>query len=105
MLPADNGHREEQERDVTDESARMNEMVERVARAMFDKGEKWLTPCAQVWETAPPVQKLILLAQARAAIAAMREPTKAMLQAFYGDVPRERWLGDDWRDMIDEALR
>lgn len=42
---------------------------------------------------------------ARAAIAAMREPTEVMLRAFYGDMPVESRLGDDWRDMIDAALK
>lgn len=41
---------------------------------------------------------------AHVAIAAMREPTPAMLEAFYGGTPSEQWLGDDWKDMIDVAL-
>lgn len=42
--------------------------------------------------------------EARAAITAMREPTQEMLKAFYGDVPVDQHLGQDWRDMIDAAL-
>ena len=50
---------------------------------------------------------------AKAAIQEMREPTPAMLLAFYGpDIiadlpvcgPEPKWLGNDWRDMIDAAL-
>lgn len=42
---------------------------------------------------------------ARAAIKAMREPTNEMLRAFYGNTPTEDWLGEDWKDMIDAALK
>lgn len=42
---------------------------------------------------------------AKAAILAMREPTEEMLKAFYGDTPIEQWLGKDWQDMIDAALK
>lgn len=42
---------------------------------------------------------------AKVAIEAMREPSDAMLKAFYGETEVERWLGNDWRDMIDTALK
>ena len=45
------------------------------------------------------------IATARAAIMAMREPTNEMLKAFYGDVEIDKQLGQDWRDMIDAALK
>ncbi len=71
----------------------MSEMIDRVARSMQDKGTPSFT-CT--WEDC-----------ARAAIEAMREPTKAMAltgypgHAGYGDVE----AAATWRKMIDEALK
>lgn len=45
------------------------------------------------------------VSMAKAAIEAMREPTDEMLKAFYGDMPCEQWLGNDWHDMINAALK
>lgn len=76
----------------------MNEMVERVARAIYESG--WdLT-----WENAPEHVKDDARRDARAGIEAMREPTEGMGRA--GDavagIFRSR---STWRDMIDEALK
>lgn len=103
----------------------MNEMIERVARAMW---ENWRT-----LEIASPVmascdfdeicrlaglpgeigQKARVVvdagyAQARAAIAAMREPTEAIIDAVFkieGETDDEREPARvQWREMIDAAL-
>lgn len=94
------------------------EMIERVARALAAQDNPDLNPdtlavrgTPQNWArgflpdapSAPLWQ--FYVGDARAAMEAMREPTPAMLKAFYGDVPVDRQLGDDWRDMIDEALK
>ena len=68
----------------------MTEMVERVARALAEKEGFCWENCAQcVW-----------IDDARAAIAAMREPTEAMLGPpwNYGRL-------EIWQAMIDEALQ
>ena len=69
-------------------------LVERVARALCeDCGLDWETATQEGWER-----------QARAAIAAMREPTEAMLEAGRSTPPRTRCL-EVYRAMIDEALK
>ncbi len=79
----------------------MSEMVERVARAMVESRP---IPEGHIrgdvdWE--------FFRALARAAIAAMREPTSKMCQAATQIVPT--WDDDasarKWRAMIDEALK
>lgn len=72
----------------------MSEMVERVARALI-KNEFGIEP---------EVLTDAILDQARVAIAAMREPTEAMLTAG------SEWAyagcsSDTWHWMIEEALR
>ena len=64
-------------------------MIERVARALAQSlgGDDWRS-----FETA-----------ARAAVAAMREPTPAMLDAALPELPDYGFLPDDWRAMIDHA--
>jgi hypothetical protein len=91
----------------------MNEMVERVARAVHARrwqiNRGWLDP----WDELSKETKVEMLADASAAIAAMREPTKAMIQAGY-DAPTVdemnlgRWklsqVRADYEAMIDAAL-
>lgn len=85
----------------------MSEMVERVAKAIFDAGWRDLggiiKPC---WSDIPPTSPVY--EQAHAAIAAMREPTKEMEV-----VAQEEWMSVYvaeyrgkviWQAMIDEAL-
>ena len=67
-------------------------MIEKVARALAAKQET-------------ENEFRFYMDSARAAIEAMREPTEEMLKSFYGDAPIEQWLGNDWRDMIDAALK
>src|SRR5689334_1525519 len=99
----------------------MNEMIERVAKAMFEKDQQ--RPAIQStnviifgragfvsWDellrmesTIAPVVSKVWREHARHAIEEMREPTEAML-----NVPPEsqflKWA-DAWRAMIDEALK
>ncbi len=77
----------------------MSEMVERVARALAAAYSDALGAKTQI--VAEDYEA------ARAAIAAMREPTEGMLDAFYdepcwGDGPEAR---DTWRAMIDRAMK
>jgi len=75
-------------------------MVERVAKALWEQYSVSIHP----WSEAKPYEREKLHADARAAIAAMREPTAAMLESAWASA-----LAEDadcvWRDMIDEALR
>jgi hypothetical protein len=76
-------------------------MIERIAQAIFDKDPEGLFTIhhAEVY--------------ARAALEAMREPTKAMLDAAdaahprgYGrETPLTTIIGTEWRAMIDAALK
>ena len=87
----------------------MSEMVERVARAIDPVAYRMrgLHSTRNRW---PQVRK-----NARAAIEAMREPTKEILQAAHDgplmadehhmDEKTERWLTEMWQAMIDEILR
>ena len=62
-------------------------MIERVARALaasLGGGD---------WRSFEPA--------ARAAVAALREPTTGMLDAALADLPDCGYLQDDWRAMID----
>ena len=78
----------------------MSEMVERVAKAIH--ADRSLQHCE--WETEAPTMRGFYLSCARAAIEAMREPTREMTAAA-----QTRWnAGHDrtaWRLMIDEALK
>lgn len=55
--------------------------------------------------TMTPIKCKECIDAAKRVIVAMREPTEEMLVAFYGTTPKEQWLGKDWQDMIDEALK
>jgi len=77
-------------------------MVEKVARAICK--EQQGDPGYDVWTLSlGSPHRALYLAQARAAIAAMREPSEAMLAAG-------RWPAEDdgalacWQAMIDDAL-
>ena len=79
----------------------MTTMVERVAEAIIaalPPGAIEAMPYEAVWDFAPA---------ARAAIAAMREPTDAMVDNFYEQfLPDSPWgtMEVGWRAMIDAAL-
>ena len=72
------------------------EMVERVARALLSADLRWK------WESYDSETHDKYFAKARAAIAAMREPTAAMLEAspIHWDAAP---VCDMWRAMIDAA--
>lgn len=92
----------------------MNEMVDRVARAMC-KGFKLNcvnTGCREVClQTFDPRDALMV--EAKAAIAAMRQPTETMIKATegktggygYGDECFPADPVEVWQAMIDEALK
>ena len=98
-----------------------SEMVERVARALFET--EWSPPGTEkiraVWEKEWPRSCEYWLNSARAAIAAMREPTEAMTEAASDAVEKyeDEVRGGDltptrhclpetvWRAMIDEAVK
>ena len=73
----------------------MNVLVERVARAIAEADMK-------DFEAAPNLYE----AKARAAIAAMREPTKAMTDAFleHDEIGEPVGASKGWQLMIDAAL-
>ena len=76
----------------------MGEMVERVARAIYETDPVGVRP----WEDAPTSNREDCIVCARAAIAAMREPTVKMYRA--SEFPNAGCIGDQWRAMIDAAL-
>jgi hypothetical protein len=78
-------------------------MIERVARAIATAE---LGPKGEMEEYFWEKHRELFLAQARAAIEAMREPTDAMIMAT-GDVggPWDTGADADWYKMIDVALK
>jgi hypothetical protein len=87
----------------------MSEMVERVAKVIcgqymisegFDESELAAAEAGEMWRD--------FRVSARAAIEAMREPTKAMVAQYenngYGDIG-DRDAAIIWDEMIDAALR
>jgi hypothetical protein len=88
----------------------MSEMVERVARALcVDAHSGRLSPdaimtCGPRSEIGKPAWRLFE-DRARVAIAAMREPTEAMVDAQMRKVGYLQSSPDGYRAMIDEALR
>jgi hypothetical protein len=82
----------------------MNETVERVARALWDAAG---SPDEESWDATMEQFRAIYRRQARAAIAAMREPTEEMADAgtkVMATQHQRRWSLPIWRAMIDEAL-
>jgi len=81
----------------------MSEMVERVARAIFSSQQ--MPGDDPDFLKAHPWTQSACLQASRAAIEAMREPTKAMVDAAdpYGIIRAN--FEAAWEDMIDEALK
>ena len=77
----------------------MSEMIERVARAMKPPMAKLVDRLIEMGADRDEAVKLLPLAEARAAIEAMREPTLEMRQ-----VSKFEAAEVDWPDMIDAAL-
>jgi hypothetical protein len=83
----------------------MSEMVERVAKAIWALNED--TDCHDYDQLAPHARARAD-EWARAAIAVMREPTKAMIEAHHvvwEDADFNERAADNWRNLIDEALK
>lgn len=77
----------------------MSEMVERVARAFYEA--QFVNVNRIEWETRSRQGRNEYMRAARAAIAAMRDPTEAMLEAG----PPEPYMDCGvWAKMIDAAL-
>lgn len=94
-------------------------MVERCAKAIYEGRNGLVRTRALPWSRQPLVHRAPYLLDARAAIAAMREPTEAMCEIEKDDKGRDILWGpgvsahpDDvdadpatvWRAMIDKAL-
>lgn len=80
----------------------MNEMVERAAIAIWDENQK-LRPEGEPrysWAEGSDANRVTFKGIARAAIAAMREPTDEMIRAG-----SKCDTAHTWKFMIDEALR
>jgi hypothetical protein len=77
----------------------MTQIIERVARAIcasgacVEQGSYYVDRYWHIW-----------IPEARAAISAMSEPTEAMKRAA-DRLPDVMSVGDEWRAMIDEALK
>ena len=93
----------------------MTEMVERVARVLLDAdGISFPSGRKREWNEIPDGQRAAYSAIARAAIAAMREPTEGMKFAGRTEkpflAPQENWTPGQivadavYRAMIDAAL-
>jgi hypothetical protein len=82
----------------------MSEMVERVARALHEAHKPW---CDYTYDFEHPMaSREVYEALARAAIAAMREPTEGMIEAR--SVPGVLERSDIrlvWMAMVDAALK
>lgn len=79
----------------------MGEMVERVARALTIPSGAY--PYERIAQDNEALGALFDMA--RAAIAAMREPTVEMLLSQVPPRKEFTGIGDAWRGMIDEALK
>lgn len=99
----------------------MSEMIERVARAIcrlghdeyLSKDPDYIIPAAARTDGKPIATWRLFEGQARAAIEAMREPTRAMIEAVENDTVIQSGLDDcnrhgipfdAWDLMIDAAL-
>jgi hypothetical protein len=84
----------------------MSEMVERVARTIWDEWSLWGSPIREAkpnWADLTADQQGIGRRIARAAIEAMREPSPAMHRAGAASVGSA--AGRVWHAMIDTALK
>jgi hypothetical protein len=94
--------------DPTD-TPKIPEMVERAARRLFVHGAGLFlldTPTEPKWEDASPIRQMFFCAAAADIIAALREPTEAMVKACF-----DGWRAEPeptaqqlWHVMIDAAL-
>lgn len=84
----------------------MNEMIERVARAVYEARNSGRATVAE-WLELPQAVRAEERRDARAAIEAMREPTEGMVQAAHEEAPHigSVFWWHSWRAMIDAALK
>lgn len=90
-------------------------MVERVARAMWEDRQRFVKsidpnlPDLEEWGDGTIPKSNNVIGEARAAIAAMREPTAEMVKAAFDSVDfqsaSESEIEDGWQSMIDAALK
>ena len=78
----------------------MSEMIERVAEAIHGYRDKPIP-----WDRCVPTYQVELRKQAKAAIEAMREPTKAIANAMLECEDGERTVQEAWSYLIDVALK
>jgi hypothetical protein len=78
----------------------MSEMVDRVAKALWESSDD--TEMGAPWENLTGHWRKTYEDMARVAIAAMREPTQAMLDAGPVEPYMDAYV---WAKMIDAALR
>lgn len=88
----------------------MSEVLERVAQIIFDACSGKRAQNGDGWETmADNYERNAYRATARAALEALREPTPAMIEAFWtgmdGHYPTSENIPKCWQAMLDEALR
>ena len=80
----------------------MSEMVDRVAKAMYDAMIARMNVKSFGWEAEDNHLRDDWRAVARVAIAEMREPTEEMTDVISHD--EYDWGANNWRAMIDSAL-
>lgn len=80
-------------------------MIERVARAIYYSQRAATAREKDQWGKAGEMQRAGYLADARAAIQAMRTPTEAMRAAWSGPEPWDDDAKSVWHAMIDAALK
>ena len=80
-------------------------MIKQVAMAIaFDRRDRLADDPNDYWATLSEVDQMTFEGNARAAIEAMREPTKAMLESAYPRMPSDLDPADVWQAMIKTAL-
>lgn len=82
----------------------LNEMIERVSKAIHDSDE-WPWASTKIFDELEDHQKEIFYKFAMAAIKAMREPTEEMCMVDAPDMPAGGSIEEVWKAMIDEILK
>lgn len=91
----------------------MSEMIEQVAKAMWDVRRAHANNAGielEFWDDGTIPKANGIMDEARAALEAMREPTKAMIAriTYYDteyDQCTDEMATEQWQKMIDEALK
>lgn len=75
--------------------------LEEIARAMHDAEDALSEPKFRIaWENCVPFYREAMLDQALAAVRAMREPSKAMIEAWMSEAQRQHFALDEFSDPI-----